>query len=262
MPSRIESTGFSRNSNGQAYLKTVFDHRSNPLDLMINMADRKRRQSNVLPLKDYYEKYHKNFSNDDMLRKRFKDKDIVILYPGISLDMISPINIYNYDYVFGIDFVGRIIRCDYVYTQELHILSDLLSVYGRHSLLVSDYVLDKMQNKYVYLNDITDKAHIIETTSDRESIKESYQYYLDKNPLTCLTHMLVAAEPRLIQIIGADFNWRKGRSHVNSNYYNDGYMLEENEYNKDEYKRTMQNISELGRLAERLGVTLLRNHNV
>lgn len=262
MPCRTDSCGFSRHSDGQAYLKTVFDHRFNPSDLKINMADRKRHQSNVLPLNKYYEKYHKNFYNADMLRKKFKGKDLVILYPGVSLDTISPMNIYNYDYVFGIDFVGRIIRCDYVYTQELHILSDLLSVYGRHSLLVSDYVLDKMQNKYVYLNDITDKAHIIETTTDKESIKESYQFYLDNNPLTCLTHMLVSAEPRLIQIIGADFNWRKGRSHVNSNYYNDGYILEENEYNKDMHKLTLQNISELGKLAESLGVTLLRNHNV
>lgn len=262
MPSRMESCGFSRHNDGQVYLKTVFDHRSDPSDLKINMADRKRHKSGVLPIREYYEKHHKNFANDDMLRKRFRGKDLVILYPGVSLDSINLLNIYNYDYVFGIDFVGRIIKCDYVYTQELHILSDLLSVYGRHSLLVSDYVLDKMQNKYVYLNDITDKAHIIETTSDRESIKEAYQYYLDSDPLTCLTHMLVTAEPRLIQIIGADFNWRKGRSHVNSNYYNDGFMLEENEYNKDGYKRILKNISELGRLAESLGVTLLRNHNV
>jgi len=74
--------------------------------------------------------------------------------------------------------------------------------------------------------------------------------------------MLISAKPKKIQILGADFKWCKGKSHITSSYYNNGYALAENEYHREDYTNSLKLLENLGNLAENLGVALMRNHYV
>jgi hypothetical protein len=119
-----------------------------------------------------------------------------------------------------------------------------------------------MQNKFVLLRDVTNKVAAIDTTTDKNSIMTTGLYFLDNNPLICLTHMLISAKPKRIQILGADFKWSKGKSHITSSYYNNGYYIAENEYHREDYVNSLNLLGNLGELAESLGVSLMRNHYV
>ena len=262
MPIKTDSKSFLKNEENVKYLKSHYGFEMNTETISHPMADRKRSTGHTMSLDDYYVKYFPNFIINRDLKRKFRDKNIVVLYPGVSLEDIAPINIYHYDYVIGIDFAGRIFKCDLVYTQELHILSDLLSTYNKQFLIAPDYIYDKMQNKFVLLKDVTNKVAAIDTTTDKNSIMTTGLYFLDNNPLICLTHMLISAKPKKIQILGADFKWSKGKSHISSSYYNDGYALAENEYHRDDYANSLKLLGSLGDLAENLGVALMRNHYV
>jgi hypothetical protein len=215
-----------------------------------------------LPIDDYLREFNPNIIKDRELRRRFRQKTLTILYPGISLDNIEPLNLYAYDYVIGIDFVGRFIKCDYVFTQELHILSDLMTVYPHDRIIATDYIYDRLQNKYAYLPDLTDKVIIIETTPDGNVLANHSPYFLHADPLVSISHLLVSSMPKLIQLLGADFTWRNGRSHVNNEYYNNGYLRNEDEAAREENKAILKYLSNVGRLAKDLGVTLMRNSHV
>lgn len=262
MPIKTDSKAFLKNEENVKYLKSQYGFDMNTETISHPIAERKRIADHTLSLDDYYVKYFPNFIINRDFKRKFRDKNIVVLYPGVSLEDIAPINIYHYDYVIGIDFVGRIFKCDFVFTQELHILSDLLSIYNKQFLIAPDYIYDKMQNKFILLRDVTNKVATIDTTTDKNNIMTTGLYFLDNNPLICLTHMLISARPKKIQILGADFKWSKGKSHITSSYYNDGYALAENEYHRDDYTNSLKLLGNLGDLAENLGVVLMRNHYV
>lgn len=231
--------------------------------LKIDIKNRKRNiEHYLIPFDEYLKENNPNIISDRELRRRFRNKNIALLYPGCSLEFIEPINLYAFDYVVGIDFVGRIYKCDYVFTQELHILSDLLSVYSSDRVIATDYIFDRLQNRYAYLPDITDKARIIETNSDLEDISGNAPYYLFSDPILCASHLLIAARPKLLQIFGADFNWVNSKSHINNQYYNNGYVRIEDEATKEEYKVILGNLDKLGALARSLNVKVLRNYHV
>jgi len=262
LPIKTDSKPFFKNEENVKYLKSQYGFDMAGEILSHPMAERKRSADYSMHLDDYYIRHFPNFIIDRDLKRKFRNKNIVILYPGVSLEDIAPINIYHYDYVIGIDFAGRIFKCDFVFTQELHILSDLLSTYSKQSLIAPDYIYDKMQNKFVLLKDVTNKVAAIDTTTDKNSIMTTGLYFLDSNPLICLTHMLISAKPKKIQILGADFKWSKGKSHIASSYYNNGYALAENEYHREDYANSLKLLESLGNLAENLGVALMRNHYV
>jgi hypothetical protein len=262
LPIKTDSKAFSKNDENLKYLRSQYGFDMTVDTLSHPMTDRKRIIGNYMMLDDYYARFFPNFIINRDLKRKFRDKNIVVLYPGVSLEDIAPINIFHYDYVIGIDFTGRIFKCDFVFTQELHILSDLLSTYNKQSLIAPDYIYDKMQNKFVLLRDVTNKVAAIDTTTDKNSIMTTGLYFLDNNPLICLTHMLISAKPKRIQILGADFKWSKGKSHITSSYYNNGYYIAENEYHREDYVNSLNLLGNLGELAESLGVSLMRNHYV
>ena len=262
LPIKTDSRSFLKNKENVDYLKLQYGFDMNDDKTQHQMDERKRYSDYNMSLEEYYTKHMPNFIINRDLKRKFRGKNVIILYPGVSLENIAPINIYHFDYVIGIDFVGRIFKCDFVFTQELHILSDLLTTYNKQSLISPDYIYDRMQNKFVLLRDVTDKIAAIDTTTDRSSIKTTGLHYLDNNPLICLTHLLISSKPKKIQIVGADFKWFNGKSHIASSYYNNGYALAENDYHRDDYAATLDILKDLGSLAENHGVELLRNHYV
>lgn len=262
LPIKTDTKSFIKNEENVKYLKSQYGFDMSDEVLPQVMTERKSNIGFQMLLEHYYNRYFPNFVISRDLRRKFRGKIIAVLYPGVSLEDMAPTNIYHYDYVIGIDFVGRIFKCDFVYTQELHILSDLLSTYNKQSLIAPDYIYDNMQNKFVLLKDVTNKVMSIDTTTDKNKLKATGLHYLDNNPLICLTHMLISARPRKIQIFGADFKWSKGKSHITSSYYNNGYALADNEYHREDYANSLKLLGDLGDLADSLNVALMRNHYV
>ena len=227
------------------------------------LDNRKRRQEHFLmPLDDYLKAYNPVIIIDRELRRRFKDKSIAILYPGVSMDKIDHYNIYGYDFVIGIDFMARIFKCDYAFTQELHVLSDLLTVYHKDSIIATDYTFDRMQNKYINLRDVTDKAVIIETTASNIGLGPYGPYFMHSDPLICISHLAIAAKPKLIQIFGADFCWLQGRSHIDNPYYSNGFVRQESESTIQEYETTLRYLRNLSKVAINNNIRFMRNCHV
>ena len=229
----------------------------------IQMKLRKRDEEHLLlPMSEYLSSHCPHIIRDKKFRNRFSGKNILILYPGISIDDFRPFNIYSFDYVIGIDFVGRIHKCDFVFTQELHILSDLLTVYGKEDVITTDYIFDRMQNKYVLLRDITDKAHILDTTSNTEDLEPHSPYLMHSDPLVCITHFMVSSRAKMVQIMGADFKWLHGRSHVKNQYYNNGFVTQADVATIEENRNTLRLLEVLSKIADKYNVKLMRNYYV
>ena len=262
--SENDSSSYSYNRKNKEYLTNQLGigDTSNPLNVSENIIKRNRVSDSVISFEEYLNLNNRSIVQDRDFRRKFSGKTIAVLYPGISLDDLRPFNIYLYDYVIGIDFVGRIFKCDMVFTQELHVLSDLSTTYDKDKIIATDHIYDRMQNKYVTLRDITDRVNIIDTTSANYDLEGHSPYLIDSDPLVCLTHFLVSAKPRLIQILGADFKWLKGRSHVNNSYYNGGFVKPDEKITREADISTLKNIEAISRLADTFDVKVMRNYNV
>jgi len=262
--SENDNSSYSYSRENKEYLTNLLGigDTSKPLNVSENIIKRNRISDSVISFGEYLNQNNRNIVQDRDFRRKFSGKTIVILYPGISLDDLRPFNIYLYDYVIGIDFVGRILKCDMVFTQELHVLSDLSTTYDKDKIIATDHIYDRMQNKYVTLRDITDRVNIIDTTSANYELEGHSPYLIDSDPLVCLTHFLVSAKPRLIQILGADFKWLKGRSHVNNSYYNGGFVKPDEKITREADTNTLKNIEAISRLADTFDVKVMRNYNV
>ena len=257
--SENDSSSYSYNRKNKEYLTNQLGigDTSNPLNVSENIIKRNRVSDSVISFEEYLNLNNRSIVQDRDFRRKFSGKTIAVLYPGISLYDLRPFNIYIYDYVIGIDFVGRIFKCDMVFTQELHVLSD-----NKDKIIATDHIYDRMQNKYVTLRDITDRVNIIDTTSANYDLEGHSPYLIDSDPLVCLTHFLVSAKPRLIQILGADFKWLKGRSHVNNSYYNGGFVKPDEKITREADISTLKNIEAISRLADTFDVKVMRNYNV
>ena len=262
--SENDSSSYSYNRKNKEYLTNQLGigDTSKPLNVNENIIKRNRVSDSVISFEEYLNLNNRSIVQDRDFRRKFSGKTIAVLYPGISLDDLRPFNIYLYDYVIGIDFVGRIFKCDMVFTQELHVLSDLSTTYDKDKIIATDHIYDRMQNKYVTLRDITDRVNIIDTTSANYDLEGHSPYLIDSDPLVCLTHFLVSAKPRLIQILGADFKWLKGRSHVNNSYYNGGFVKPDEKITREADISTLKNIEAISRLADTFDVKVMRNYNV
>ena len=262
--SENDSSSYSYNRKNKEYLTNQLGigDTSKPLNVNENIIKRNRVTDSVISFEEYLNLNNRSIVQDRDFRRKFSGKTIAVLYPGISLDDLRPFNIYLYDYVIGIDFVGRIFKCDMVFTQELHVLSDLSTTYDKDKIIATDHIYDRMQNKYVTLRDITDRVNIIDTTSANYDLEGHSPYLIDSDPLVCLTHFLVSAKPRLIQILGADFKWLKGRSHVNNSYYNGGFVKPDEKITREADISTLKNIEAISRLADTFDVKVMRNYNV
>ena len=262
--SENDSSSYGYDNSNKEYLTNLLGigDVSKPLNVAENIIQRNRISNSVVSFEEYLEQNNQSIIQDRDFRRKFTGKTIAILYPGISLDDLRPLNIYLYDYVIGIDFVGRIFKCDMVFTQELHILSDLSTTYDKDKIIATDLIYDRMQNKYVSLRDITDRVHVIDTTSANYDLEGHSPYLIDSDPLVCLTHFLVSAKPRLIQILGADFKWLKGRSHINNPYYNGGFVKQDVKITREADVKTLKNIEAISRLADTFDVKVMRNYNV
>ena len=262
--SENDHSSYSYNNDNKEYLTNLLgiNDMSKHLNVTENILERNRISDSVMTIEEYLDRNNQSIVQDRNFRRKFSGKTIAILYPGISLDDLRPLNIYLYDYVIGVDFVGKIFKCDMVFTQELHILSDLSTTYDKDKIIATDQIYDRMQNKYVQLRDITDRVNVIDTTSANYDLEGHSPYFIDSDPLVCLTHFLVSAKPRVIQILGADFKWLNGRSHINNQYYNGGYVKPDENLTRDADIKTLKNIEAIGRLAESLNVRVMRNYNV
>jgi hypothetical protein len=262
--SENDHTGLNYNEDNKEYLTNLLGigDTTKHINVSNNISKRNKITDSVMTIDEYLEQNSQCIIQDRNFRRKFSGKTVAILYPGISLDDLRPQNIYLYDYVIGVDFAGRIFKCDMVFTQELHILSDLSTVYDKDTIIATDQIYDRMQNKYVNLRDVTDKVSIINTTSANYNLEGHSPYFIDSDPLVCLTHFLVSAKPRLVQILGADFKWLNGRSHINNHYYNGGFVKPNENLTRDADLKTIKNLEAIGRLADTLNVKVMRNYNV
>lgn len=192
------------------------------------------------------------------LKNSAQGKNIAIIGPGASLDYAIINSINMYDIVIGIDYSANMIKCDYVMSESLEIISELMLTYDNNEFILPTYLIDR--GKLVPTNGL---------------VKNSYQFemgqiglqYNDVDPpfcnygntTLCALHFGLFLKPKSITIFGLDDKIIDGKSHTTKvKNHQDGKLWPDSDSTISSMMYFKTGLDHLVELATSSGVKVLR----
>lgn len=197
------------------------------------------------------------------LRRDINGKSLALIAPGASFDYLNRTMINRNEVLIGIDYMGMLIDCDYVITDNVNIIKELKKKYAGDKFILPMIISNKILGKHELAEEVCPGCHLIEQ-------KQYGQLDISVNPpfvdvdniaITAL-NIALFFKPEIINIYGLDYRLINGRSHTSHvGYYDDGMIMPETETTKTKYEFNEYVLHKLGDLAIANNTPVIRvNH--
>ncbi len=194
------------------------------------------------------------------LKQSAGGKNIAIVAPGPSLDMVNPAVIQRYDIIIGIDYTAKLFDCDFVFTDAVHVLSELKDKYQDNRFVVPVALQDRPSGVFVPASEIVPAAQQFELGQNGAVPASLDPPFANFDSLVlAAAHFALFLGPVSITIFGFDNKIIGGRSHTSKiDYYDDGRLWPDADSTRKRFAFYEFGLDQLGRLAHAAGIPLLR----
>ena len=187
-------------------------------------------------------------------------KTIAIVGPGPSLDMVNPSWVNRYDIVIGVDYMGLLFDCDYVMTDEAHVVVELRKNYSEKKFVVPINLTNRAAGKFSPAADIVPGSVQFEQAPVGNIVSDMGPPFCNfENLVHTAVHFALYLGPTEISLFGCDNKIIDGRSHsAKIEYYDDGYLWPDSESIRRKFAFFEHGLDQLGRLALANKIPLIR----
>lgn len=187
-------------------------------------------------------------------------KNIAIVAPGPSLDVINAALIQRHDIIIGVDYTGLLFDCDFVMADAVHVIVELKKKYQDHKFVAPIAVQDRSSGTLVAMADVAPLAQQYELTQGGTTPTSVDPPLCDFESLALsAVHFALFLNPSSVTIYGLDNKIIGGRSHTSKiDYYDDGRLWPDAESSRRRFALCEYGLDQLGRLAHAAGISLLR----
>lgn len=199
------------------------------------------------------------------LRNSAFGKSIAVVGPSASIDMVNPSLINRHDIIIGVDYMGMVYNCDYVMTNEAHVVVELRKKYGNDNSFVLPSTIENMASgRYDSASLIAPNAIQFEMAHKNNDITKIEPPFcnFDNTTLTAI-HFALYLNPSDITVYGCDNKIISGNSHSSKiPYYNGGKLWNDSEAIRKRFIIYETGLDMLGKLASKAGIKLFRYNHV
>lgn len=161
----------------------------------------------VMPVERFLRRMVPEFEVYADIRFLFAGRSVVLVSDDLS-DSFDLSLIGRYEVVVGVDNVGMLLDCDYVFCTNFAILNDLVGSYGQSRLFAPKLVVDSSGGGLVNVADVWPDVKIFDTQLVAGGVSLHPPFYFDRFKDWFLTFLNVVlyCSPESVTIVGYDCN--------------------------------------------------------
>ena len=191
------------------------------------------------------------------LMLRHVGTDICVLGAGPSMSYIPERLWLGFNTIIGVDYMAKLYKCDYVYTNDLKIIEDLSSLYKEEQFIVPAMIKDH-DGKPLNCLDVLGRASVVDVLPVGSYNGFTPLKEFGDNSLTAVQAAVLMGASRVF-LFGDDYKFINGNSHdFNVEEYNFGKFWPDSDWIRDNLVKREENIRMLGDILRASGVSLFR----
>lgn len=185
------------------------------------------------------------------------NKSVCVVSDGPSIDLAGDLN-SKYDIIIGADFIGNMIKCDYVYTDRNDCIESLLKSGYKENQIISPMIIWKDDVSSMFTMFKYPDVKILELSTYNTLPLSRLPPFLNVgcNSLTAV-HIALFMNPNKIVIYGLDNKIVNGISH-SIQLYKNGSILQDDEITKQRFNYQEFLLSKLGEISKSNNIPILR----
>jgi len=191
------------------------------------------------------------------LMLRHVGSDVCVLGCGPSMSFMPERLWLGFKVIIGVDYMAKLYKCDYVYTNDLKVIEDLSGIYKEEQFIVPAVIKDH-DGKPLNSLDVLGRASVVDvvtigTYNGFTPLKE-----FGDNSLTAVQAAVLMGAGNVV-LFGDDYKLLNGCSHdSNIEEYNYGKCFPDNDWVRDGLSKREENIRVLGDILRASGINLFR----
>lgn len=189
-------------------------------------------------------------------------KNVAVVAPGPSLDMLNLAMVQRYDIIIGVDYAGLLFDCDFVVADSVSVVTELRKKYNDNKF-VTPVVLQDRGGSWLAASEVVPMAQQFELALDGVALVSVDPPLCNFNNLALsAVHFALFLSPFSITVFGVDNKIIGGKSHTSKiDYYDNGHLWSDTESTRRRFALYEYGLDQLGRLALTAGIPLIRvNH--
>lgn len=191
------------------------------------------------------------------LMLRHAGADVCVLGSGPSMSYMPERLWLGFNVTVGVDYMAKLYKCDYVYTNDLKVIEDLSPVYREDQFILPNIIRDH-GGKPLNSLDILGRASVVDVMP--VGVYNGFTPLRDvgDNSLMAVQAAALMGAGRVV-LFGDDYKFIGGNSHdFNIEEYNFGKFLPDSDWVKDNLQKREENIRMISGVLHACGVNLFR----
>jgi hypothetical protein len=191
------------------------------------------------------------------LMLRHAGADVCVIGSGPSMSYMPERFWLGFNVSIGVDYMAKLYKCDYVYTNDLKVVEDLSAIYREEQFILPTVIRDH-NGKPLNSLDVLGRASVVDVVP-----VGFYNGFTPLRDVGDVSLMAVQAAALMgagrVFLFGDDYKFIGGNSHdSNIEEYNFGQFLPDNDWVRDNLAKREENIRMLGGVLHACGVNLFR----
>jgi hypothetical protein len=194
------------------------------------------------------------------LRGMAHNRSVAVIGPGVSVDYIDQALVARHDLLVGVDYMGTLYDCDFVVTDSAQVVLALQSKYAPERFVMPFALVDRFAGEFVPTSKVIRGANQFDQLEVGAAVQSSAPPFCNfELPVFPAIQFALFLSPRLVTVFGCDNRIIGERSHTSRvEYYNDGKIWQDTDSTRRRLAFYEYGLRQLGELAHRLDIPLIR----
>lgn len=198
------------------------------------------------------------------LRGSAAGKTIAVVAPGPSLDCLNSAFVNRHDLVVGVDFAANLFACDFIVTDAVHVVGEVRNKAGRARFVLPTVLANLHAGRWEATSLVLPEAIQYELGQPGvgpTGVDPPFCNY--ENAVLSAIHFALFLRPKSITVFGFDNQIINGKSHTSRlEYYDNGEVWPDSEGTRRRFAVYERAFTELGQLARKNSISLIRVNHV